>query len=739
MMFRRPLAIRSPHSPALLLVFLLAIPARAQDAPETWPALLARAVPGAQRFSDRRGDPPAFEAFRTDPTTGVETLIGYAFVTSELPPEEKGFDAPIEVLVGIDLEGVLTGVVVLDYHESLRSSRGDFLSRPGFQQQYAGKSINDAFRVKRDVEGITGATITVGAMSRGIRNAARRMAQARGVGSVSAVAAAPMLDAATVRADQLEPLTWAQILVRGLVQQVTVLDRGRAAATLTFFYLRDASVGEVLMGRSTFAEAMSRAGARAQGRRMFLVGADGPMAGGLNLERLAVVQNGDTMRVGADDIFIFGPPVEGKVDGQLQFMRVVLMDGALDMSRPFRYELDLRPALSVFTGDYPGVRAMAATSTTTTGTAQPAAPAVTMTVPNTTGVSTPSTAAPSTPTPSSAPSWPSTSTAPTAPGSSAPTEAADPSPASTANPQLPPFDISTHEEETLLARTLAETSWLRVSGLLVVLALATAAFVTKRPPLRWASLAATLLFLGVLDKGFLSVSHITSGIKVGPDVYFADLSLLILVVFTLVTTLLWGRVFCGYLCPFGALQDFMERMIPKRFRRELSGSLHQKASLVKYGVLAVVVAPALMGGGVALYQYFEPFGTVFFPSHSLVLWSIAATLLAASAVVPRFYCRYVCPLGAALALGSLLAPFRIRRVEQCTVCKVCEQRCPTRAIQLERIDFKECVRCNICEVKLIEKAGVCRHDMAEVRSRLIKLEVGSGKAKGGSVLPEIRH
>jgi hypothetical protein len=41
------------------------------------------------------------------------------------------------------------------------------------------------------------------------------------------------------------------------------------------------------------------------------------------------------------------------------------------------------------------------------------------------------------------------------------------------------------------------------------------------------------------------------------------------------------------------------------------------------------------------------------------------------------------------------------------------------------VDFKECVRCNICETKLIERAGVCRHDMAEIRPRLIKLKVAS--------------
>jgi polyferredoxin len=142
---------------------------------------------------------------------------------------------------------------------------------------------------------------------------------------------------------------------------------------------------------------------------------------------------------------------------------------------------------------------------------------------------------------------------------------------------------------------------------------------------------------------------------------------------------------------------------------------------VKYGVLALIVVPAIAGSRVSLYQYFEPFGTVFFLSPSLLLWTIALAFLAASVVIPRFYCRYACPLGAALGLLSFVSPRRIARVEQCTVCRVCEQKCPTGAIRREEIDFPECVRCNICEVQLRDRAGVCRHEMDEIRPRLVQI------------------
>jgi NosR/NirI family nitrous oxide reductase transcriptional regulator len=256
----------------------------------------------------------------------------------------------------------------------------------------------------------------------------------------------------------------------------------------------------------------------------------------------------------------------------------------------------------------------------------------------------------------------------------------------------------------------------------LVLGLATLAFFTKRAALRWVSLAVTFVVLGYVDGGFLSVSHITAAIWVGPSVFLGDLALLVMIAFTILTVIFWGRVFCGYLCPFGALQDFIDAIVPKRFKRELPRSVHRVALKAKYGILAVIVLPALFGSETSLYQYFEPFGTVFSIGPSKLLWSIAGAILLSSAIVPRFYCRYMCPLGAALAVGSVVSLNRIRRVEQCDYCKVCEQKCPTGAIEGPKVDFKECVRCNVCEIELIEKAGVCRHDMEQIRPRLVQLK-----------------
>ena len=151
--------------------------------------------------------------------------------------------------------------------------------------------------------------------------------------------------------------------------------------------------------------------------------------------------------------------------------------------------------------------------------------------------------------------------------------------------------------------------------------------------------------------------------------------------------------------------------------------VHEKGQYIKYGVLGVILVPAVLGSDLSIFQYFEPFGTVFFWSRSFVLWAIAGAILVATAIIPRFYCRYACPLGASLAIASMISPFRIKRVPHCTLCTVCEHSCPTGAIKRESVDFRECVRCNVCEVKLKEKAGVCGHDIDRIAA-LIQIKRG---------------
>jgi ferredoxin len=729
-----PFAPRPPGAALALVLLLLtgtAGEAEGQRIARIPESLLREVMPEADRFDQVSGDPPVVRGYRAGPD-GTEALLGWVFLTSDLPPEQYGYSGPIEALVGLRPDGSLTGVRVTDYMESYMRTMGDFLHTPGFQEQFAGKRVGDPFRLWDDVEGISRVSISVRALSRGVRDSARRVAAAYGVASEFA---------STTGIVDPVGRSWYELRQLGVVQRFEVTEPGQGSAGIALAYIESERLGEYFFGPQLYERALRSAERRGGAEDLFLYAIDGSRLRLFRQQGWSVVQGADTVPIDPANVVSLGLPSGGVVAGEATMVGLILLDGSVDAARPLTFVYDLGD-LGIHTVEYLSQEARVAL-------AEAAEP----TEPSSERASLPSEGSvvevderPEVDVPAGAQAEGSPSAdlelpmpearaeleteaggvaeavAAPEPGVGAAREAgveAVPS-ADGPGPELA-LDFVLTEDESLLERTLSGTSWLRVGLMVVVLALGTAAFLTKSSGLRWVSLTVTLLVLGFYDGGFLSVSHITSGIWAGVGVYARDLPLLLFVVFTLATTLVWGRVFCGFLCPFGALQDFIDRVVPKSWKRSLTPKAHDRAVRVKYGVLAVVVAPALAGSQVSLYQYVEPFGTVFFLSPSILLWSIALAFLIASVFIPRFYCRYACPFGAALALLSFVSLRRIPRVEQCSLCAVCEQKCPTGAIRREKIDFPECVRCNICEVQLSERSGVCRHDMADVRARLVQI------------------
>ena len=746
-----------PHVVLTALVCTLGLPrvSSAQMGDYISPSLLRQVMPRADRFSEKIGEPAVMQAYRAGGSSGSETLIGYVFLTSDVPPEPFGYSGPVEALVGMDLEGNVTGVRVMDYWESIQESLGDFLRRRGFQEHFAGKHIGDAFSVYGDVQGISRATISVRALARGVRDASRRVAMAYFEGA-SFSSTAPVED--------VESLPWLEMRQRGVIEWFLVADRS-GSAEINLVHIDTDQFGAFLVGPERFERALQRMERKGEGHLM-VYGVDGPRLRLFVREGWSIAQRGDTFPVSPNDILSLGLDGGGMMEDRVVLTGSMIIDEAVDVTEPFTILYDRRPDADVVAIEYLTQAARLALLEEEEGAAVDAAPEgelagvegeetggeeagaadegvapapvgeagnvlpepaeenVTRSDGEDAAVMTEAAASNGPPLDADGPSGEAATDA------AAPT-GADAAPSSSLAQEG--FDFTVVEEESVLSRTLAETSWTRVVRISLLLSLVMAAFLLKSAALRWVTLAVTLLYLGFMDGGFLSISHITSGIWVGATVYLSDLPLLLMVGFTVVVTLVWGRVFCGFLCPFGALQDFLDRVVPKRLQWRVPPVVHQRGLYVKYAILALILIPAIVGSHASLYQYFEPFGTVFFLSPSVFLWGIAATFLVASAIVPRFYCRYACPLGAALALTSLISLKRIRRVEHCDYCKVCEDACPTGAIRGGDIDFKECVRCNICEIKLIERAGVCRHELDDVVPRLITLGMGTS---GGGASPD---
>ncbi|MBM3770015.1 MAG: FMN-binding protein [Acidimicrobiia bacterium] len=133
---------------------------------------LKRLFPTAATFSAKEGNPPHFTVYGSD---AQKAPVGYAFWTIDLEPLERGYDGPIQMLVGIDVKGMLTGVVVTAHREPY----GYFsVDKPEFAKQFVGKDVRSPFKVGADVEAISRATITVNSATRSIRNGARKIARA---------------------------------------------------------------------------------------------------------------------------------------------------------------------------------------------------------------------------------------------------------------------------------------------------------------------------------------------------------------------------------------------------------------------------------------------------------------------------------------------------------------------------------------------------------------------------------
>ncbi len=131
--------------------------------------------PEAVSFSAKEGSPPHYKAYGEAEPGSEPPLLGLAFWTTELDPLERGYDGPIQVLVGMDTQGYLTRIIVTNHREPY----GYFsVELPEFADQFDGKDIRDRFRYGEDVDAISRATVTVTSTSRAIRNSARRAAVA---------------------------------------------------------------------------------------------------------------------------------------------------------------------------------------------------------------------------------------------------------------------------------------------------------------------------------------------------------------------------------------------------------------------------------------------------------------------------------------------------------------------------------------------------------------------------------
>ena len=273
------------------------------------------------------------------------------------------------------------------------------------------------------------------------------------------------------------------------------------------------------------------------------------------------------------------------------------------------------------------------------------------------------------------------------------------------------------EEEEEVVPTFAEelrAQAVDIAAVAAFLVLAFVSFFRKSERLKIVTLVAAVAYLGVYKSQLISIVNVFGLLGGNLPLFRHNLAWYLLAVATVASTVLWGRVYCGRICAFGAFTQLVDRVVPARWQIRIPRAVERRASLVKYGILGSAIAYFLATQDPLIYPYIEPFWMFGLHLRTPLLLTMLGLLLVATIFVRNAYCRFLCPLGAALGILSKLTVFRIKRWFDCSTCRICEKACEWGAIRGPQIVMTECVRCDDCE-RLYDDKTKCPHHLIIIR------------------------
>ena len=229
---------------------------------------------------------------------------------------------------------------------------------------------------------------------------------------------------------------------------------------------------------------------------------------------------------------------------------------------------------------------------------------------------------------------------------------------------------------------------------------------------RFSFLTITLIWIGWIAQAQLSIVNIISYAQAilehkGYSQFLFEPLICIIFFYTVVSLILLGRgVFCGWLCPFGALQEitFKVGRLIKLPLLNIPFWLNERLWVIKYIILTILIGTIIIGHDFS-YKLIEiePFKTSItsYFDRSLPYVLYAGIIIVIGLFSERFFCRFICPLGAVLSFLGRLHIFNMipRRPECGSPCHLCEKSCPVQAIAPSgKINMNECFQCLDCEV-----------------------------------------
>jgi len=221
---------------------------------------------------------------------------------------------------------------------------------------------------------------------------------------------------------------------------------------------------------------------------------------------------------------------------------------------------------------------------------------------------------------------------------------------------------------------------------------------------------AFILFPGLFIFTFAAIRDVYTALIKGSFSFSAQAGSLLVLLAVFPITILWGRFFCGFLCSFGAMGDFLWAVSRKIFKKPLrvSPKVDGKLKLLKYLMLGLIVVfvwtlAVPVGSTMNPWTIFGMYASLSGWSSTNYLFTFGALLLflimIGFVLIERFFCRYLCPLGAIFALTSNFRLFRIKKPrEKCGNCRLCTWKC-SMGINLDQQDViasGECIDCFAC-------------------------------------------
>nr|WP_262265940.1 NosR/NirI family protein [Microvirga sp. HBU67655] len=706
----------------------------------------AEFFPGAERFGPPQGDPPLVPAYQGD------RLLGYLYLNSDFTGATGYSGKPIQILVGIDPNGVITGIKLVDHKEPIVLIGIPERRIVAAMNTLVGRDMKPvATGAERppQVDIVSGATVTVLVMGDSIvRSAARLIRSGRlGTGGPVAGAAAPAPAAVkTVDLSKREIRDWQTLLGDGSVRHLslTVGDVNEAfskagnqeaannaetndpADTFIDLYLAPVSVptiGRSLLGDAGYDQLKARLKPDQQaivvaGEGAYSFKGSGYVRGGI-FDRIELLQEGQSTRfrdrnhTRLGDLAAAGAPALREIA-----LFVVPEDFKLDLTEAWQLQLLVQRNVGARDKAFLTYNLEYTLPDQYLRIEQPAPPPA----PTQQQAQAPSQAGP-------------------ARAQQAQDQAAAPAPAAT----------SLNDADALAAGEVEEPLWLKIwktntvsIGIAAVaLLVLTAIFffqdaLVRRPAVyvwvRRAYLTFTLVWLGWYANAQLSVVNVltfTNSLITGFNWEFFLAAPLIFILWAAVAAglLFWGRgPFCGWLCPFGALQELTNNIAQwvKVPQVTVPWGLHERLWPIKYVIFLGLFGLSLYN--VALAEVFaevEPFKTSiilkFVRDWPFVIYAL--TLLSIGLFIERFFCRYLCPLGAALAIPGKIRMFEwLKRWPECgSPCQRCAKECPVQSIHPEGfINVNECIYCMHCQ-ELYHDDQRCPH-MIQVRLKREKRE-----------------